>query len=127
VAGAVRGFAVEALDAFVPVAEALALAAVDADAAELFGALALAAFAPDPSAPDDVDDFGAVGFDALAPEGLDAFAPAPLAAADCAAAESSDPVGSSSTTTIGSAPMSGVERRLARSPDARAAPAASAP
>jgi hypothetical protein len=29
--------------------------------------------------------------------------------------------------TIGSAPMSGVERRLARSPDARAAPAARAP
>ena len=33
----------------------------------------------------------------------------------------------SSTGVIGSAPMSGVERRLARSPDARAAPAASAP
>jgi len=33
----------------------------------------------------------------------------------------------SSRGTIGSAPISGVERRLARSPDARAAPAASAP
>ena len=32
-----------------------------------------------------------------------------------------------SAGTIGSAPMSGVERRLARSPDARAAPAARAP
>jgi hypothetical protein len=33
----------------------------------------------------------------------------------------------SSAGTMGSAPISGVERRLARSPDARAAPAASAP
>ena len=35
--------------------------------------------------------------------------------------------GVSSARTTGSAPMSGVERRLARSPDARAAPAARAP
>ena len=32
-----------------------------------------------------------------------------------------------SAGTIGSAPMRGVERRLARSPDARAAPAARVP
>jgi hypothetical protein len=65
----------------------------------------------------------------FAPAGLADFAPAGLGdfAVGVAGVGPASGGAVSSTTTIGSAPMSGVERRLARSPDARAAPAASAP
>ena len=88
-------------------------AVVLGDAVFVDGVFVVAAF-------DEAFFFGADFF------GADVFA-TERSGAGTAAVTASGLLVASSTGVIGSAPMSGVERRLARSPDARAAPAASAP
>ena len=58
---------------------------------------------------------------------VDAFVDAAFSVGAGTGAGTASGVPGGSAGTIGSAPMRGVERRLARSPDARAAPAAKVP
>jgi hypothetical protein len=101
--------------------EVLAAGVVVVGVAGCFGGVVLVVFfaAPLPAA---------AGFGALFPAALVLVA-AFFAEAFGTATGSGAAVTASAASagTIGSAPMSGVERRLARSPDARAAPAARAP